>query len=68
MTLCKKRSVTPSDAQELADTLATLMDDSELRRELGEAGRARVGEHYNLSHNVARLGRIFSARLEAKTC
>jgi len=60
--------VTPSDAQELADTLATLMDDSELRRELGEAGRVRVGEHYNLSDNVARLGRIFSARLEAKAC
>lgn len=60
--------VTPSDAQELADTLAMLMDDPELRAELGAAGRARVGEQYNLSDNVARLGRIFAARLGAKTC
>lgn len=60
--------VTPSDAQELADTLAMLMDDLDLRRELGEAGRVRVGEHYNLSDNVARLGRIFAARLGARSC
>jgi len=60
--------VTPSDSQELADTLAMLMDDLELRRELGEAGRARVGEEYNLPVNVARLGRIFSARLGARSC
>ncbi len=60
--------VTPSDSQELADTLAMLMDDRELRQELGKAGRARVGEHYNLSDNVARLGCIFKARLEQKTC
>ena len=60
--------VTPSDSQELADTLAMLMDDGELRRELGEAGRARVGEQYNLPDNVARLGRIFSARLGVKPC
>jgi colanic acid/amylovoran biosynthesis glycosyltransferase len=55
--------VTPSDTQELADALAMLMDDPELREELGRAGRARVGAHYNLSQNVARLGAIFKTRL-----
>lgn len=60
--------VTPSDPQELADTLATLMDDPEAREEFGEAGRARVGEHYNLPQNVARLGRIFAARLGGESC
>jgi len=55
--------VTPSDTQELADTLAMLMDDPELREELGKTGRARVAEHYNLSENVARLGEIFKTRL-----
>ena len=60
--------VTPSDAQELADTLALLMDDPELRRELGEAGRARVSEHYDLQRNVDRLGRIFTSRLGNASC
>jgi len=40
-----------------------LMDDPELREELGKTGRARVAEHYNLSENVARLGEIFKTRL-----
>ncbi|MCX7143306.1 MAG: hypothetical protein NT123_20085, partial [Proteobacteria bacterium] len=53
---------------EPADTLATLMDDPEAREEFGEAGRARVGEHYNLPQNVARLGRIFAARLGGESC
>ena len=60
--------VTPSDSQELADTLAMLMDDQELRQELARSARARVAAHYNLPDNVARLGGIFMARLEAGTC
>jgi glycosyltransferase involved in cell wall biosynthesis len=60
--------VTPSDVQELADSLALLKDDAKLRRELGEAGRHRVAQAYNLPHNVARLGEIFLARLGGKTC
>lgn len=60
--------VTPSDSLELADTLAMLMDDPELRSEIGAAGRARVHEQYNLQHNVARLGRIFKARLGEQSC
>ena len=60
--------VTPSDSLELADTLACLMDDPELRRELGEAGRRRVAEAYNLPVNVDRLGNIFAARLGGSPC
>lgn len=54
---------TPSDTQELADTLALLMDDPELRSELAEAGRARVAERYDLPTNVARLAEVFRQRL-----
>lgn len=54
---------TPSDPQELADTLALLMDEPELRSELAEAGRARVAERYDLPTNVGRLAEIFRARL-----
>lgn len=55
---------TPSDVQELADTLAQLIDDPALRHELGEAGRERVREHYDLNPNVTRLAQIFRRRLE----
>lgn len=58
--------VTPSDVQELAERLVTLQDDPDLRRELGEAGRRRVAQAYNLPLNVARLGDIFTARLESE--
>lgn len=54
---------TPSDTQELADTLALLMDEPELRGELAEAGRARVAERYDLPTNVARLAEVFRQRL-----
>lgn len=60
--------VTPSDAMELADTLALLLDDPDLRRELGTAGRLRVREHYSLAENVAQLENIFTRRLGARAC
>ncbi|MBE2294244.1 MAG: glycosyltransferase [Phycisphaerales bacterium] len=55
--------VAPSDAEELAVALARLMDDAELRRRLGEAGRARVENKYNLHRNIERLATIFRRRL-----
>ncbi len=60
--------VAPSDADELADELAQLMDNPEKRLQLGRQGRERVVEKYNLPRNVRRLEQIFRRRLEQKTC
>jgi len=62
--------VAPSDDEALAAAIARLMDDVELRRRLGAAGRLRVIEKFNLRTNVARLARVFhesfeDAKLEA---
>lgn len=54
---------TPSDVQELADALAQLMDAPELCKEIGEAGRKRVRQSYNLPTNVNRLAQVFRRRL-----
>jgi len=55
--------VNPADVQELADALAQLMDDPELRQELAVAGRLRIVADYDLATNVSRLGQIFRMRL-----
>jgi len=47
--------VTPSSASELADAIGRLMDDPDLRRRLGQAGRLHVIEEYNLERNIAAL-------------
>ena len=57
--------IAPSDDAALADAIGRLMDDTELRRRLGQAGRKRVVEHFNLEVNIPRLGEIFRRRLEA---
>jgi colanic acid/amylovoran biosynthesis glycosyltransferase len=54
--------VAPSDSDALAGAIERLMDDSELRRRLGTAGRRRVIEKYNLRVNVARLAEVFNER------
>jgi glycosyltransferase involved in cell wall biosynthesis len=51
--------VTPSSDEELAAAIARLLDDSELRRRLGESARQRILENYDLRHNTAQLGSIF---------
>jgi colanic acid/amylovoran biosynthesis glycosyltransferase len=55
--------VGPSDELALAGAIAHLMDDDRLRRKLGQAGRLRVIEKYNLRKNVAKLAGIFDAEL-----
>jgi colanic acid/amylovoran biosynthesis glycosyltransferase len=57
--------VAPSDDAAMAAAIRRLMDDVELRRHLGRAGRQRVLEHYNLELNIPRLGEIFRRRLQA---
>jgi len=55
--------VPPSDDLELAAGIQRLIDDSELRRRLGAAGRRRVIEKYDLDRNVAHLTEIFANRI-----
>jgi colanic acid/amylovoran biosynthesis glycosyltransferase len=59
--------VAPSDDAAMADAIRRLMDDIELRQNLGHAGRRRVLEHYNLDFNIPRLGEIFRRRLGAES-
>jgi hypothetical protein len=40
-----------------------LIEDEDLRRRLGEAGRQRVAEKYDLDTNIDLLSRLFRARL-----
>lgn len=51
--------VAPSDERGLAGAIARLMDDAELRRRLGSAGRQRILDRYDLARNVRRLAEIF---------
>ena len=55
--------VFPSDSEGLADALRRLMDQPELRRRIGKAGRARVISRYNLKENVRALGEVYSCLL-----
>ena len=55
--------VAPSDEEGLAAAMASLMDNAELRTRLGESGRRRVIEKYNLRGNVAALAEVFQRRL-----
>jgi colanic acid/amylovoran biosynthesis glycosyltransferase len=58
--------IQPSDDVELAKAIARLADDAMLRRGIGEQGRKRVREKYDLARNTARLASIFERRLAAK--
>jgi glycosyltransferase involved in cell wall biosynthesis len=52
--------VAPCDGQGLADALARLAADPELRERLGRAGRAKVLEEFHLERNAAALVRLFT--------
>jgi glycosyltransferase involved in cell wall biosynthesis len=55
--------VPPADEEQLADAIARLMDDPELRQRLGRSARLRVQEKYNLTRNAGRLAEIYRRRL-----
>ena len=57
--------VAPSDVAGLAAAIARLMEDGALRQRLGEAGRVRVCEKYDLHRNIERLATVFRRRLGA---
>ncbi|SNR66682.1 glycosyltransferase [Paracoccus sediminis] len=52
--------VAPGDAAALADAIARLAADPELRRRMGRAGRAAVSRDFALQTEAARLARLFS--------
>jgi len=56
--------VGPSDADGLAQAILGLINDPEFREHLGQAGRRRVIERYQLGHNVTHLAEIFHKRLD----
>jgi colanic acid/amylovoran biosynthesis glycosyltransferase len=55
--------VQPGDSAGLADALHRLARDGDLRRRMGEAGRRRVAEQFNLKTNTAELMRLFLGSL-----
>jgi glycosyltransferase involved in cell wall biosynthesis len=58
--------VSPSDVEGLAEAIRRLIGDPALRRRLGEAGRERVLECYDLEKNIVRLAEVFRRRLLPK--
>jgi hypothetical protein len=57
--------VAPSDVDHLVAAIARLMDDPQLRARIAAGARRRVDTDFHLERNVARLGRLFTQRLEA---
>jgi len=49
----------PGDAPALADALVSLIEAPEMRRRLGEAGRAFVAERYNWRDNAALMAGLY---------
>jgi len=55
--------VPPRDRQALASALDRLVADGDLRRRLGQAGRAFVAEHYSWEENTAQMEALYEAAL-----
>ena len=55
--------VPPGDVAALADKVALLLDDAEMRNRFGAAGRAKVESEFNIATEAERLCRIMSAAL-----
>lgn len=51
--------VPPASADHIADAVERLIVEPGLARRLGQAGRARIDEKYNLSRNIPALARVF---------
>ena len=54
--------VTP-ERRALADALADLLDQPELRARMGRAGRARVEQHFSLDRQVAEMSGVYRRAL-----
>lgn len=51
--------IEPNNGAVLADTIESLLGDAELRKKLGQAGRARVLEHYSIAANIAAHEKLY---------
>ena len=45
----------PADAEALADAIEKLMDNPELRKQMGEAGKARVRDQFTLEEMIRKI-------------
>jgi colanic acid/amylovoran biosynthesis glycosyltransferase len=55
-----------SDMDALIEAITLLMDDPNLRHQIGQAGRQRILEYYDLQKNVNKLADIFQRRLRSE--
>ncbi|HZL36046.1 MAG TPA: glycosyltransferase family 4 protein [Tepidisphaeraceae bacterium] len=58
--------VPPGDPEPLADCIAALLEDPELRNRFGKAGRAEVRAEFNLAYESQRLVKILTGALEGR--
>ena len=56
--------VPPGDAKALADVIALLFKEPQLREALGKAGRNTVCERFSVSRNISRLASLLNETLE----
>ena len=54
--------IEPGDAQGIADALATLSSDAALREKMGQAGREKVLNEFDLSKNAVTLAQLFKGK------
>jgi sugar transferase (PEP-CTERM/EpsH1 system associated) len=58
--------VPPRDPDALARAAARLLRDSDLRRTMGKAGRARVEQHFSIEETVRRTEELYTTLLKEK--
>jgi glycosyltransferase involved in cell wall biosynthesis len=59
--------VEPGDVEGLAESLARLAADAELRARMGAAGRARVLERYSVARLVDDMDRLYRSLLASRS-
>jgi D-inositol-3-phosphate glycosyltransferase len=57
--------VPPRDPEVLAQALEKLLTDPALRRRMGDAGEARVGEHFSAEATVRSISEMYEELLKA---